>query len=64
MGFLWVLRVLYGFYMGFIWVFYGFNGFYLWMAPAASGAVAPAGIVQHLTSVSPAVKKYARFNTL
>jgi hypothetical protein len=29
-----------------------------WMTPAASGAQAPVGTVQHLTSVSPAVKKY------
>lgn len=29
-----------------------------WMTPAASGAQAPAGTVQHRTSVSPAVKKY------
>jgi hypothetical protein len=36
----------------------------VWMAPAASGAVAPAGIVQHLTSVSPAVKKYCRLSAL
>lgn len=30
----------------------------VWITPAASGAHAPAGTVQHRTSVSPAVKKY------
>jgi hypothetical protein len=30
----------------------------VWITPAASGAQAPVGTVQHLTSVSPAVKKY------